>query len=81
MSISPEVLIKMAKLIGAGIGCIGFVGVGIGLGNIFKAMVSGIAQNPSEKDNIQTAAMIGFALTESVALFTLLVIMLIIFVV
>ncbi len=58
-----------AKLIGAGLSVIGVGGVGIGIGTIFAALVSSIARNPSARANVFGLAILGFALTEAVALY------------
>lgn len=70
-----------AKLIAAGIATLALFGVGIGIGNIFSSLISSIARNPSLKKELMPIGMLGFALTESIALFALLVVMLILFVV
>ncbi|MCX7343869.1 MAG: F0F1 ATP synthase subunit C [Proteobacteria bacterium] len=60
-----------AKMIGAGLAMTAGLGAGIGLGNIFNGIVSGIARNPEAKDEIFKAGLIGAALTEAVMLFAL----------
>ncbi len=60
-----------AKLIGAGLSVIGIGGVGIGIGNIFAALVSSLARNPSARSTVFGLAILGFALTEAVALYQL----------
>jgi len=57
-----------AKMIGAGLAMLALLGVGIGLGMIFSNLISSIARNPSAKDDIMKVGLIGFALTESIAL-------------
>ena len=42
--------IAAAKMIGAGLAMTAGLGAGIGLGNIFNGIVSGIARNPEAKD-------------------------------
>jgi len=68
-----------AKAIGAGIAVIALAGVGIGIGNIFATMVSSVARNPSARDAVFPIGILGFALTEAVALFALLIAFLILF--
>ena len=63
--------IGAAKMIGAGLAMTAGLGAGIGLGNIFNCIVSGIARNPEAKDEIFRAGLIGAALTEAVMLFAL----------
>ena len=60
-----------AKLIGAGLSVIGLAGVGVGIGTIFGSLVSSIARNPSARANVFGLAILGFALTEAVALYQL----------
>ena len=69
-----------AKLIGAGLAAIGLGGVGIGIGNIFGALVSSIARNPAARDQVFGIGILGFALTEAVALYALMVAFLLLFV-
>ena len=57
-----------AKMIGAGLAMMALLGVGIGLGNIFSNLITAIARNPSAKDDVMKVGLIGFALTESIAL-------------
>jgi F-type H+-transporting ATPase subunit c len=68
-----------AKAIGAGIAVIALAGVGIGIGNIFAALVTSVARNPSARDQVFGLGILGFALTEAVALFALLIAFLILF--
>jgi F0F1-type ATP synthase membrane subunit c/vacuolar-type H+-ATPase subunit K len=69
-----------AKMIGAGLACIALVGAGIGIGNIFAALVSAIARNPATQSQIQTPALLGFALAEATGLFGLIIAFMILFV-
>lgn len=69
-----------AKAIGAGIAVIALLGVGIGIGNIFATLVASVARNPAAKNVVQPLAILGFALTEAVALFALLIAFIILFV-
>jgi F-type H+-transporting ATPase subunit c len=69
-----------AKLIGAGLAAIGLGGVGIGIGNIFGTLVSSIARNPAARDQVFGIGILGFALTEAVALYALMVAFLLLFV-
>ncbi|ACI51652.1 ATP synthase subunit C [Gluconacetobacter aggeris] len=72
--------IAAAREIGAGIAVIALAGVGIGLGNIFSTLVSSIARNPAARPHVFGLGMLGFALTEAVALYALLIAFLILFV-
>ena len=68
-----------AKAIGAGLAMIGVIGAGIGVGNIFAALISGVARNPSSRDQVFGTAMLGFAVTEAIALYALVVALLLLF--
>lgn len=71
---------QSAKYIGAGFAMIALLGVGIGLGNIFSSLVSAIARNPSAKNEVMPVGLLGFAVTEAVAIFALLIAFIILFV-
>jgi F-type H+-transporting ATPase subunit c len=68
-----------AKAFGAGIAVIALAGVGIGIGNIFASLISSVARNPAARDTVFPIGILGFALTEAVALFALLIAFLILF--
>jgi F0F1-type ATP synthase membrane subunit c/vacuolar-type H+-ATPase subunit K len=71
--------IGAAKMIGAGIATFALLGVGLALGNIFSTLISSIARNPSAKNDLFPIGLLGFALTESIALLAFIVAMLILF--
>ena len=71
--------VEAAKMIGAGIAVVALAGVGVGIGNIFAALVSSIARNPAARDNVFGIGILGFALTEAIALFALVVALLLLF--
>jgi F-type H+-transporting ATPase subunit c len=64
-------LLQAAKCVGAGLATIGLAGAGVGIGTVFGALVIGISRNPSLKDEMFRMAILGFALTEAIALFAL----------
>jgi len=70
---------QSAKLIGAGLATIGVLGSGIGIGVVFGALVQGVARNPSLKQQLTSITILGFALSEAVALFALMIALLILF--
>jgi F-type H+-transporting ATPase subunit c len=72
-------LLQAAKYIGAGLATIGLAGAGVGIGTVFGSLVLGIARNPSLKDELFKMAILGFALTEAIALFALMVVFLLLF--
>lgn len=71
--------LEAARMIGAGIAVIALLGVGIGIGNIFSSLINAIARNPEVKKDVFSVAILGFALTEAVALFALLIAFLVLF--
>jgi len=70
---------EAAKLIGAGAATIGVAGSGAGIRTVFGALITGYARNPSLKQQLFTYAILGFALSEAVALFALMIAFLILF--
>lgn len=71
--------LEAAKMVGAGLAVIGLGGVGVGIGNIFAALVNTIGRNPAAAGAVFGRAMLGFALVEAVALYALLISFLILF--
>jgi F0F1-type ATP synthase membrane subunit c/vacuolar-type H+-ATPase subunit K len=72
--------VQAAKQIGAGIAVIALMGVGVGIGNIFATLISSVARNPAARGEVFGIGILGFALTEAVALFAMLIAFLILFV-
>ena len=72
-------MVTAAKLIGAGIATIGLAGAGVGIGNVFSSLLIAVSRNPNEKDELFRLAILGFALTEAIALFSLMMAFLILF--
>lgn len=68
-----------AKFIGSGLATIGLVGAGIGIGVIFGAFLMAFSRNPQLKDDLFKYAILGFALTEAIALFALMMAFLILY--
>lgn len=60
-----------AKLIGAGLACIALGGAAVGVGQIFAALIQGTSRNPSLRKELFNTAILGFALTEALGLFAL----------
>jgi len=71
--------VSSAKLVGSGLATIGVAGSAIGIGLIFGALIIAVARNPSLKDQLFSLAMLGFALTEAIALFALMIAFIILF--
>lgn len=69
--ISKKMLLEAAKKIGGGAAAIGLAGAGIGIGTVFGSLIIGLSRNPSLKAELFRYALLGFALTEAIALFAL----------
>ena len=59
------------KAIGAGLAVLGMGGAGIGIGIVFGSLLNALSRNPELKKELFVYAILGFALTESIALFCL----------
>jgi len=62
---------QAAKYIGAGAATVGAAGSGAGIGSVFGSLVIGYARNPSLKQQLFSYAILGFALSEAMGLFCL----------
>merc|ERR1712106_389440 len=62
-----------AKSIGAGAATVGVAGSGAGIGSVFSSLIIGYARNPSLKQQLFSYAILGFALSEAMGLFCLMV--------
>ena len=72
-------LLQASQKIGAGLATFGLAGAGVGIGNVFGSLILGISRNPSLQQDLTRTAILGFALTESIALFCLMIAFLILF--
>ncbi len=72
-------IVNAAKLIGAGLSTISIGGAGVGIGTLFGCFVLSLARNPSMMKSLFTYTILGFALTEAIALFGLMITFLILF--
>ena len=70
-------IIEAGKKIGAGMATIGLAGSGVGIGTVFGCMILGVARNPGTRKELMKIAILGFALTEAIALFALMIVFLI----
>jgi F-type H+-transporting ATPase subunit c len=68
-----------AKLIGAGLATISLLGSGIGIGVVFAGLVISVSRNPNLDKKLFTYSILGFALSEAVALFGLMMSFLILY--
>lgn len=70
---------QAAKYIGAGAATVGVAGSGAGIGSVFGSLVIGYARNPSLKQQLFSYAILGFALSEAMGLFCLMMAFLLLF--
>ncbi|KAJ3084747.1 ATPase complex subunit 9 [Rhizoclosmatium sp. JEL0117] len=64
-------MLMAAKLIGAGLACIALGGASIGIGILFGSLITGVSRNPALRKELFNNAILGFALTEAMGLFAL----------
>ena len=72
-------LALLGKYIGAGLATIGLGGAGIGVGHIAGNFLAGALRNPSAADGQRGTLLLGFALTEALGIFSLLIALLLLF--
>jgi len=72
-------MVKAAQLIGGGMAAISLAGSGVGIGIVFGSLVLGTARNPQMNKQLFTYTILGFALTEAIALFGLMLAFIILF--
>ena len=68
-----------AKYIGAGIACIGMGGAGVGVGAIFGNFLQAAIRNPAAAQQQFGNLIFGFAVTEALGIFSLLIALLLLF--
>jgi F-type H+-transporting ATPase subunit c len=71
--------VEAAKAIGAGIAAIGVGAAGIGVGTLFGNFLSGAIRNPAAADGQFGRLIFGFAVTEALGIFALVVAFLLLF--
>ncbi|XP_026293960.1 ATP synthase lipid-binding protein, mitochondrial-like isoform X2 [Frankliniella occidentalis] len=67
------------RLMGAGMATIGIAGPGAGVGIVFGSLMFSYSRNPSLKGSLFSYAILGFALTEAMGLFAILMAFIILF--
>ena len=67
------------KMIGSGIATVALAGVGNGIGIIFGNLLTSVSRNPGISKQLFNYAILGFAFTEAIALFTMMIVFLIMF--
>jgi F-type H+-transporting ATPase subunit c len=60
-----------AKAFGGGLATIALAGAGVGIGPVFNGLLLAYSRNPELDKQLFTYAILGFALTEAIALFGL----------
>ena len=73
-------MLEGAKSMGAGAATIASAGAAVGIGNVLSSSIHSVARNPSLAKQSFGYAILGFALTEAIALFALMMAFLISFV-
>ena len=72
---------EAAKYIGAGLATFGMLGAALGVCNIFSSFLAGALRNPSAAQGQFGNLIFGFAVTEALGIFSLLIALLLLFVV
>ena len=72
-------LLQAGKCVGAGLCTVSIAGSGIGIGVVLGAFTMALARQPRMEDVLFKYTLLGFALTESIALFGLMVAFMILF--
>ncbi len=67
------------KYIGIGLTAFGMLGAAIGVGNIFAAMLNGIARNPGAEPKLSKYVFVGAGLAEAMGLFALVIALLLLY--
>lgn len=68
-----------SRITAAGLATISLAGSGVGIGIVFGCLLLGIAYNPKAEETLFSYAILGFALTEAIALFGLMMAFLILY--
>jgi len=72
-------MFESAKIIASGLATISLAGTGVGIGVVFAGLMQAVARNPFMIKQLFTYAILGFALTEAIALFGLMMAFLFLF--
>jgi F-type H+-transporting ATPase subunit c len=72
-------LYKSIKSVGAGCATIGVAGAGVGIGLVFGAFLIAYSRNPDSEKQLLSYTILGFAMSEAIALFALMMAFLILF--
>jgi F-type H+-transporting ATPase subunit c len=66
-------------VVGSGLATISLAGSGVGIGVVFGSLMLSVSRNPTIESRLFAYAILGFALTEAIALFGLMMSFLILF--
>ena len=72
--------IQGMKYLGAGLATISLAGSGVGIGVVFAGLLNSYSRNPNLEKQLFVYAILGFALSEAIALFGLMMAFLILFI-
>jgi F-type H+-transporting ATPase subunit c len=72
--------LSSARFIGAGSASAGLGGAGLGIGVVFGCLLNAYSRNPNLKRELFAYAILGFALTEAMGLFCLMMAFIILFI-
>eukprot|EP01059_Diplonema_ambulator_P033981 TRINITY_DN73_c0_g1_i6.p2 TRINITY_DN73_c0_g1~~TRINITY_DN73_c0_g1_i6.p2 ORF type:complete len:101 (+),score=17.59 TRINITY_DN73_c0_g1_i6:63-365(+) len=78
-SSSLQVTISGLNYVGTGLSAIALAGVGVGIGNVFGSFLLAAARQPNMMRALFNYAILGFALTEAIGLFALMIAFLMLF--
>jgi F-type H+-transporting ATPase subunit c len=67
------------KAVGAGLATIALAGVGAGIGTVFGSYITAMGRNPAMQPKLFTSTLLGFALTEAIGLFALMIAFMLLF--
>jgi len=71
--------LQCAKVIASGIAVSAISGAGVGIVTVFGSLINAVARNPGLTNQLFSYAILGFALTEAIALFGLMMSFLLLF--
>ena len=75
-----QYIAQAAKYIGAGLCALSMIGAAFGVANIWVNVITTVGRNPSVKGDVSTFAWAGFAVTEAIALYALVIALIMLFI-